>query len=918
MPQSPKHKDDNETIPANYVRLEGSERRPGSSAKILAPAKGTETFTVTIVLRRRPDGPAVPDHSYYRDTPPSERQRLSKDEFARTYGADQADIDKVTAFVTGQGLKVLETHPERRTMVVSGTVDQFSKALKVTLNNYEHQVERTRAGDPTTETYRGRDGFIHVPADLAQIIVGIFGLDNRRVTKRNMADPPATAPIPVKKVTNLYDFPSNLAAGQSIAIFSEGGYLASDISANFGGSPPVVVDVSVDAPNLGFADPETTQDIFIAASAAPGATIGVYFTTFDQKGWVDLITRVVHPDAGDPVCSVLSSSFYVSNGDDASTLLAEGISIGWLTAVSAAFEDAAIQSVTVCIASGDTGAQSKVGDGRAHVQYPASDPWVLSVGGTTVGHIVGSTFEEYAWNDSFTFGGFTGSGATGGGVSDLFPQPAYQVDAHVPPSVNDGHHGRGVPDVSANASPNSGYPIILGGTPSLFPANGTSASAPLWAGLTAVLNAALDENVGFVNPVLYALGSSVFRDIVSEPGATDNSFAGVKGYPVTPGWDACTGWGSPKGTLMLRGLKHFYGPAIAVNLQDDLRFGIVCRGPKFLTVRVYNVGNRDLMVLSVVRLSGSADFTVLPAPATPLAIAAGNQVDFTIEYNPTTHGSTETATIRITSNDPVTPLLDLVATGIGGTASLETVVPDQGKFGDCCVGSFVDQELTLNNNGPCTLSVSNITSSFSTEFITPSVSTYPLTVAPGTSINLPIRFQPGSFGSKSATITVFSNDPAGPKSVGVSGNAPAGKLAVTGSTCFGGVKACCCAERTISICNVGGCNLGVTSVAFKRKNPHWKLINNPFPATLRAGSCLGVVIRYKATEKCPRSCELVIESDDPSTPVKTLDVMAYTIWNDCGCKQGCESCQEGCCGHKESCCEDRHDDCCDDDEGDEA
>jgi kumamolisin len=801
MAQSPKHQKDNRAVPANYVQLQGSERRPAPDASLLGPAKANETFNVTIILRRRPDGAPVPDYSYYRDTPPSERRRLSKEEFAQKYGAAQADIDKVTAFVTGQGLKVLETHPARRTVVVSGTVEQFSRAFHVTLSDYEHKVTRSSAGTPTPETYRGRDGFIHVPADLAGSIVGIFGLDNRRVTKRNIGDPPGTAPIPVTEITKLYDFPGNLAAGQSIAIFSEGGYLPTDINANFGGHPPVVVDVKVDSHNLGFADPETTQDIFIAASAAPGATIGVYFTTYTQQGWVDLIARVIHPDAGDPVCSALSSSFYVSNGDDASTLLAEGVSIGWLTAVSAAFEDAAIQNVTVCIASGDTGAQSKVGDGRAHVQYPASDPWVLSVGGTTVGHISGLSFDEYAWNDEFTFGGFSGFGASGGGVSDLFPPPAYQVDAHVPPSVNDGHHGRGVPDVSANASPNSGYPIILGGVPSLFPANGTSASAPLWAGLIAVLNAALDQNIGFINPVIYALSGAGFRDILAEPGAADNSFAGVKGYPVTPGWDAVTGWGSPRGTALLNALKHFYGPAIAVNLQDDLRFGIVCRGPKFLDIRVYNVGNRDLMILGVARLAGSTDFTVLPAPVTPLAIAPGGEVDFTVGYNPTTHGVDETATIRVTSSDPVTPLLDVAAIGVS----------------------------------------------------------------------------------------------------------PSGTIAVSGSTCFGGVKACCCAERTISICNVGICSLHVTSVAFKRKSHHWRLINNPFPATLHPGSCLGVVIRYRATERCPRSCELVIMSDDPSTPVKTLDVMAYTIWDNCSGKPGGEDCKQGCCQERNDCCNDEDD-----------
>ena len=186
-------------IPKNYVRLDGSERRPGPSARLLGPAKNDETMTVTIVLRRRPDGPPVPDHSYYRDTPPAERPRLSSEEFARKYGADQADIDKVTAFVAGHGLKVVETNPGRRTVVVSGTVQQFSKAFGVTLSEYEHQVART-PGSLATETYRGRDGFIHVPAELAAIIVGVFGLDNRRITKRGLADPPATTlqivPVP--------------------------------------------------------------------------------------------------------------------------------------------------------------------------------------------------------------------------------------------------------------------------------------------------------------------------------------------------------------------------------------------------------------------------------------------------------------------------------------------------------------------------------------------------------------------------------------------------------------------------------------------------------------------------------------------------------------------------------------------------
>jgi len=872
-----------DTRQSNYHRLEGSELRPTPAARLLGPASETETLSVTIVLRRRPDGPPVPEPVYYAQTPPPLRRRLSEPVFATRYGADPAEIERVTTFARGHGLTVDEIHAARRTVVVSGTVRDFNKAFDVTLQNYEHEIERSPRLGRQTESYRGYDGFIHVPGDLVDVIVGVFGLENRRITKRNLADPPNTNPISVTTVRALYEFPPNLAAGQTIAIFSEGGYLATDISANFGGSPPSVIDISVDASNGNFADPETTQDIYIAASAAPGAQIAVYFTTYSQKGWVDLITRVIHPSAGDPICSVLSSSFYVSDGDDAATLLAEHVPTSWITAVTQAFEDAAIQNVTICIASGDTGAQSKLFDGLAHVQYPGSDPWVLAVGGTTIGNVIGTSCDEWAWDDA--------TGASGGGVSDYFPPPWYQVDANVPVSVNDGHRGRGVPDVSANASPNSGYPFILGGGSAI--ANGTSASAPLWAGLIAVLNAALGENIGFINPVIYALNGAGFRDILPEPGAADNSFAGVAGYPVTHGWDAVTGSGSPRGVALLQALNHFYGPAIAVNLQDDLRFGTVCVGPKYLVIHIYNVGNRDLMIVSVQRVAGLTDFTVLPAPATPLSIAPGAQVDFTVAFNPTTTGVVEVATIQIISNDPVTPVLDLPTEGRGAAGAAETVIADNGEFGECCVGAHSDEPLTLHNNGPCHLSVFGVTSS-SVDFVPPSVSTYPLIIAAGGSIALPIRFQPTSTGAFTATITVLSSDPTGPKHVQVSGIAPAGKLAVTGSAIFGPVPACCRVERTISICNVGDCELLVSSVAFRHKSRHWKLVNNPFPATLHPGSCLGVVIRYIATEKLPRSCDLVITSDDPMDPVKTLEVVATTVWEE-RCAKCCEDCRKGCC-----------------------
>jgi Pro-kumamolisin, activation domain/FG-GAP-like repeat len=564
-------------VPQGYARLDGSERHRSPTARYLGPADAQERFTVTIVLRRRADMTALPQFDHFLTTPLSARPRLSRDEFAQKHGASAEDLSAVTQFASKNGLEIVRTDAASRAVVVAGTVEQISKAFAVKLEKFEREVPGRRGKAPRMETYRGREGYVHVPAELAPIVLGVFGLDNRDITKRNAADPPNTATLSVQEITALYNFPDNSAAGQTIGIFSEGGYRPADISSSFGGSPPKVTDISVDASNNGSPDGETTQDIVIAAAAAPGASIAVYFTSGSQQGWVDLIHRVVHPQAGDPVCSVVSSSFYICDGDDPGTLSSEGVTAALLNAVTQAFQDAAIQGVTICVACGDTGTNSKVGDGKAHVQYPGSDPWVLSVGGTTIGNVNGSNFDEYVWNDPNPSDP-SHWGTTGGGVSDYFALPSYQAGAGVPASINDGKHvGRGVPDVSGNASYNSGYKgIIVGGD--AFTGNGTSASSPLWAGLIAVINAALGVNVGFVNPALYEIGSAGFNDLTGAVGPADNNNGGVKGYPAGIDWDACTGWGSPNGTALLNWLRSVYvlrNPRVLADLSVNGRSDIV-------------------------------------------------------------------------------------------------------------------------------------------------------------------------------------------------------------------------------------------------------------------------------------------------------------------------------------------------------
>jgi hypothetical protein len=190
------------------------------------------------------------------------------------------------------------------------------------------------------------------------------------------------------------------------------------------------------------------------------------------------------------------------------------------------------------------------------------------------------------------------------------------------------------------------------------------------------------------------------------------------------------------------------GPSIAVNLENNLEFGTVCQGPQFLTLEIFNVGASDLVVTSVQRLMGSTAFSVLATPGTPLVIAAGEHVDFTVRYVPTGVVA-QAATIRILSNDPTAPAVDLSATGVPGTARLTTAIADSGNFGNACLRSFVDKNLTLQNSGTCALRVLGIASS-SPEFELPSVLSYPLVLGAGDAIALPVRFRPATFGAKAA------------------------------------------------------------------------------------------------------------------------------------------------------------------------
>ena len=523
---------------SNRHIVPGSERSVMPGATVSGDVAPDERFEVTVRLRAKPSLRSVGEGGTHEDRPPAQRQYLSREDYAAGHGADPQDIAKVTAFAGAHQLVVVESNAARRSVVLSGNATALAAAFGVTLKQYEHEGG----------TYRGRTGSISVPADLAQIVEGVFGLDDRPQAnphfQRQQPEGAAAAraagtSFTPPQLAGLYRFPAGLdGGGQCIGIIElGGGFKPADVKAYFTGlglPVPSVKAIRVDGgrnhpTNANSADGEVMLDIEVAAAIAPKALIAVYFAPNTNQGFLDAVTSAVHDSVNKP--SVISISW----GSSESNWTAQA-----MTQFDQAFQAAAAMGVTVCCAAGDNGSSDGVADGRAHVDFPASSPFALGCGGTKLTASGQNISAEVVWNANPT------NSATGGGVSGFFPLPAYQNNAHVPPaSGTAGQTGRGVPDVAGDADPASGYQVRVDGQNLVI--GGTSAVAPLWAGLIALMNQKLGHPVGFLNPLLYGslAGRGLFNDIVSGNNGS---------YSAGPGWDACTGWGSPIGSKLLTAL----------------------------------------------------------------------------------------------------------------------------------------------------------------------------------------------------------------------------------------------------------------------------------------------------------------------------------------------------------------------------
>jgi kumamolisin len=519
------------------VPLPGSERAelPDVQPTDLDPNAAIE---VTIMLRRRAD---VPDELV---TGP---ETVTNHELGQRYGADLADVALVTDVLGQQGLTVTDSRPGSRRLKVRGTVAQMSATFGTTLR----QVTSPYPDGSGQVTHRYRSGSLSVPAELAGVVAAVLGLDNRpqarpqfrAATARPEGVSPAAVPLTAVQVAELYQFPPGTdGTGQTIAIIElGGGYTTSDLDTYFSGlglSTPSVSAVSVDGAQNSpgqQADMEVELDIEVAGAVAPKASQLVYFTPNTDQGFIDAVSDAVHAS---PTPTVISISWGQSE---------DQWSAQSRTALDSAMADAAALGVTVCVAAGDNGSSDGATDGSVHCDFPASSPHALACGGTRLeGNPSTQTITaEVVWNDA-TYGG-GGNGATGGGISDVFPLPSWQANAGVQAPAG-GSGGRGVPDVAGNADPVTGYSIVSGGQQTVV--GGTSAVAPLYAGLIARLAQSTGKKFGLLQPLVYA----GVQPAAAVPGFNDITQGNNGAYSAGPGWDPCTGLGSPNGQALLNRL----------------------------------------------------------------------------------------------------------------------------------------------------------------------------------------------------------------------------------------------------------------------------------------------------------------------------------------------------------------------------
>jgi len=508
---------------AEKEELAGSHRSEPRGAVVAGEIDPDEPLTVTLYFKRRSPKPAPGSKAdLARLMRPMTRRALDAERL-RTH---RQAASRIIEFAEENGVVVCDVDHTRRRMRLEAPAGRLAELFGVSLGLY-HDGKRT---------FRARSGPLRVPRAIAPWTRAVLGFDQRPQVQSLAAGTGDEGLWPTE-IARLYGIPLDQdVTSQCVGIIAlGGGYRPTDLStalARMGRAPPIVVDHPVGGVTNQWSDgsksdEEIALDLQVLAGLMPGARIVVYFAANTSAALAEAIHEAVLDETNRP--QVLSISWGSPEKYWTSQTRA---------AVQAALADAVTRKVTVVAASGDELATSGVSDGKAHVWFPASSPYVLGCGGTAITLGAVGIVSESVWND--------GSVGTGGGISDVYPVPDYQSALPIPTSVSTGAPGRGVPDIAALASASPGYRIVLDGKEMVK--DGTSAATPLWAALIAMANARRGAPVGLVHPQLYA-APGLLRPIITG----DNRAHGV-GYAATAGWNACAGLGVPRGAAIIDAL----------------------------------------------------------------------------------------------------------------------------------------------------------------------------------------------------------------------------------------------------------------------------------------------------------------------------------------------------------------------------
>ena len=475
-------------------------------------------------------------------------------QFSSLYGQTADNVKQVADYLRGHGLTVTSVSPTRTLIDATGPVSAVDAAFSITIFDW-HDPELNR-------DFFGNDTQPSLPSSIAPLVVGVMGLNNHYpqhplgATTPHVGGGPNGGYTP-DQLKTAYDVQPLAAAahdgsGQALGLFELAGFNQNNIDTYdvhyYGHTLTPVTAYLVDGgpsnPTVG--EVEAELDIEAVHAFAPGAAVAVWEGPNSDVGSMDTYSAMVNSNItpvnstswGDCEADVINNAAYVNSLD-------------------ASFAQAAAQGQTFFAASGDFGpydcnqvpnTNCTTAPQCLAVDFPASDPLVTAVGGTTLNLNANNTYQsEAAW-----FNGTSGWGApegSGGGLSTFFARPAWQTGPGVINGSSSG--GRQVPDVALDADPSTGFSIYTtsNGTTGWGDAGGTSAGAPSWAAMAAIYNqyAAVPQTrggrLGFANPSVYALASSSQSALPFHDTTSGTNPYGP--YSPTAGWDYSTGWGTP-------------------------------------------------------------------------------------------------------------------------------------------------------------------------------------------------------------------------------------------------------------------------------------------------------------------------------------------------------------------------------------